>query len=319
MSATEKAGIFLPAFVVLLLALSLGAAPASAAYRDGVYHGGELFSKTPLLTIAYSAESRGEAHPCASCGNKLGGLARRSGFLERLRQEAQPLLFVLGPGEFSADLSAAVRAQRAREWQLPEEREAGPKEILAAYTALRPRAAYLSPEAGRWFRAARLDIPDFFVPLPGAEGRAASRVVDFGGHKVGLVFFAADENLEQARAGAMFAGRQLAPRVHLLVGISPWGFEAERAFLPEAAGLFHILLGGGSGPGFAAASSAQSGQLLWSRPAASGTGVNVISLYRWPEAGPLHWENGLTFEARQEFLGPGIKEDPDIARLFESP
>ncbi|MDR1125394.1 MAG: hypothetical protein LBM64_04940 [Deltaproteobacteria bacterium] len=334
MSVFPKAGAFFPAFAVrrlaaarlpafLLLFALLCAGPAAAAQRDGIYPGAELFSKTPLLTIAYCAETLGQVRPCASCGGKLGGLARRAGFIAGLRQEAAPLLFILGPGEFSADLAAAGREQRAREGQLPVEQDesaADAGKVMAAYAALRPQAACLSPEAGRWFRAGRVNIPEFFVPLSKMDGRAASRIVEIGGRTVGLVFFAeADGGLEQARAGALFAGRQLLPRVHLLVGVSPWGFAAEKDFLPEGAGLFHILLGGGSGPGFAVASSAQAGEILWARPAAAGVGVNVISLYRWPEAGPLRWENGLSFEARQEFLGPGLQEDPEIARLFAEP
>lgn len=275
---------------------------------------------------------------------------------------------MIGPGEFDAD----TPYQRNREWHSTPEAA----QVAEIYRLLRADAVYVSPQAGAWFAPAATPLPESFW-LPHAE--PVSRIFDFNGRKVGVIFFRNPEqpgsgvpsgssNLSgpsgkpahpesSAAAGtssstataialggaktplpqraargpltqaeqeiyapfieeAITHGRRLGSQVDLLIGVSPWGNRVEQSFMEQAAGLYHILLGGGSGMSFPYASTAAGYPLIWSRPYPEGRSVNLIKLYEWPQPGFSQWTPEIGFSANFEDLGPSVPSDPEIARLL---
>lgn len=299
-------------FLCLALAAALSApvaAPLSAAET-------RLFGG-PVLKIIYAAESRGQLHPCLQCGkNSSGGLARRAGFIERERQDGVPALVVIGPGEFWAD--------EARKPVSPGELERSlvrPEDFLRAYDRFSAQGVYLSPRAQKWLGKLSADLPPNYIKM---QSRPLSRVIPLDGRSVGLVFFPQADGkrpneIAAAYAEALEAGRALRREVDLLVGVSPWGIDAERPFAEKAQGLYHVLLGGGSGFGFDSVVVGEAGGVIWVRPEDQGRTVNRIEILAWPEGAAPHWEPEANFRADMLPLGPSVPSDPEIARIFPQP
>ncbi len=157
-------------------------------------------------------------------------------------------------------------------------------------------------------------------------------VLERGGRKIGLVFFAAPpavENsppalIENIFSQAIKAGKKIKPSVGLLIGVSPWGQRLEDDFLARGNGLFDILLGGGDGIGFPAYVRKEAPQLLWARSDINGRAVTVLDLFAWPE--PLapgapasaDWVEGVTFKSTQPVLSQSLPPDSEISPLLES-
>lgn len=182
------------------------------------------------------------------------------------------------------------------------------------------QAVYVSDKAAQWLAPAGA-LPSSFLLV---RERARTRIIDYQGRKVGVVLFPAAQSfaktspdpLQAAMDEALRAGRELAGQVHLLIGVSPWGSEAEKDFAYQAEGLFHILLGGGSGYGFAFAVTGQNGGVLWVRPETDGRSVNVIRLLAWPAPGQHLWQMQANFEASLILLSPQVPENQLIKSLF---
>lgn len=246
---------------------------------------------------------------------------------------------MIGPGEFDAD--------SPRPGNRPWQDSIHPRQILRAYEHFQAHAVYLSDPASQWLAKAGAQTPENFQHT---GLKANSRIIDLQGYKIGLVFFgspppaqptnapdntkiapsasrstltprpAAAESYVLYMRDALEEARRLGSQVHLLIGVSPWGSDAEREFLPQAEGLFHLLLGGGPGPSFAFAGSERvspAPRLIWSRPNPEGRSVTLIKLYEWPQGGSwADWRPEISFESVQMHLTPAIPEDPEVVRLL---
>lgn len=275
-------------------------------------------------------------------------MARRAALLHRLRQQAlsrfhgAPTLTLAGAGEFLPDRS------------LPAPEKTGaftPETISAAYNRLGVDAGYLSPAAARWFGASgvpptgftrvdatpvarrlpvtladgrRLDVVIvFFPPLPEDHGDAWTAPPDKLLDEILAVARAAggrnadDADGEHRRADNA-ARPGSAPTIaapELIIGVSPWGFQAERFALPRLAGTFHLLLGAGAGAPLPAEVFDDAPSLLWSRADVDGRGVIVLDLLQLPARGQT-WDPLTAAWAREIDIAPPLPADPDMERLL---
>ncbi len=205
-----------------------------------------------------------------------------------------------------------------------------PSRILEAYTRLNSQAVYVSPNAESWLTEGASHLPPPFMPVSGAP---CVLVFAYGPYKIGVILLpkideppmelapekaleARQRAINKAYAQALQAGGQLAGNVCLLIGVSPWGSEEERNFLPQAEGIFHIILGAGAGYGFPFAVAGAHGGVLWARPENSGKSVNVINILQWPQQGLHLWQPQANFEAYLQLLGAEIQPDTVIGNMF---
>lgn len=279
-----------------------------------------------------------------------GGLARRAALLDRLRRQAHsrfggaPTLTLAGADEFLPD-----RANPA-----PEKTGSfPPSTICAAYNRLGVSAGYLSPAAARWFGARGLPPTGFVrvdatpvvrrLPVTLGDGRQLAVVI---------VFFPPlpnreteddrpvwpgppDDMLDSVLAAARSArerrddtaGKRSAPlradmapapkdaAPELVVGISPWGFQAERIALPRLAEAFHMILGAGEGAPLTAEAPEDAPSVLWSRADADGRGVIVLDVLAPPRRGQS-WDPTTAAWAREIEIAPPLPANPEMERLL---
>ena len=108
---------------------------------------------------------------------------------------------------------------------------------------------------------------------------------------------------EAQKRRVLAAGRELKAKTDFVIGVSPWGFSAEQAFLPQAQGVFACLFGGGDGPPFACSLTANAPGTLWLRPENRGRAVTALNLIAIPRGGaPLRWSEGVSFTATLDYL-----------------
>ncbi len=179
---------------------------------------------------------------------------------------------------------------------------------------------WLSPGAAAWFKQSAGATPPGFSEV-GAE--AVSRVISTPVGKIGVVLF--PEGPVQGKGPApeqeqraLAAGRGLRDQCALVIGISPWGYVGERDFLPKAAGVFNIIMGGGEGVGFAHSLSDKRPGLLWLRPDTQGRAVNVLEIRQLPGKNFAWKENG-NFKAQLEWLTDDVRPDPAMLRIIGEP
>lgn len=108
------------------------------------------------------------------------------------------------------------------------------------------------------------------------------------------------------------AARALHSDVDLVVGVSPWGEDAEKDFLTSNGAVFDLLLGAGRGRG-SGLRLAAGGQTLWLRPAFDGWGVARLDILAkpGPEGG---WREGQDYTFVMQWLDDKIEEDVQLAR-----
>lgn len=272
---------------------------------------GSVFAADPTLTIVFAGNSYGYFDPCPTCGpQKLGGLARRATYIDRLRRTpptAGKTLVVAGAWELLPEVSAAP----------PE-----PGKIPAVVTA-HERLAYdamiLAPAEANLLASGKTAPPKGAVVLGDTP---ATRIVSVGGRTVGLVLFpmpkdpsaTVPEKLMDATAKAA-AG--LRGKADLIVGVSPWGALDEEAFINSRTGALDVLLGSGGGSGFASRTS-KDGKTLWTRAYIKGKTVNRLDLMALPGAAgqAFTWKLGDNFAAKVDPLDEAYPQDPAIEKLF---
>lgn len=220
---------------------------------------------------------------------------------------------VIGPGEFWADEGKTPSTDGELDKSL-----LAPQNFLRAYERFNAQGIYVSPRAQAWLGDKVKTLPAYFLLLKQAP---LTRIVFIAGSKVALVFLpptdkiAPGEMSEEYKA-ALSAGRTAAQEAALVIAVSPWGSELERAFAGEAEGIFHIILGGGPGYGFASSAVGELEGVLWTRPENQGRSVNVIEILAWPSPAAHRWEYGITYEAYTKLLSPNIPPDPVIMEIF---
>jgi hypothetical protein len=102
----------------------------------------------------------------------------------------------------------------------------------------------------------------------------------------------------------------------LVIGISPWGADAETAFLAAYPQALDILLGAGPGPGSGGLFS-NNGAQVWLRPYAGGKAVGQLRIPSLPAPGTkVSWKPGESLWATAIPLTDTIPDDPYIRSLF---
>lgn len=108
------------------------------------------------------------------------------------------------------------------------------------------------------------------------------------------------------------AAQALHGDVDLVVGVSPWGEDAEKEFLTSNGAVFDLLLGAGRGRG-SGMRLAAGGQTLWLRPVFDGWGVARLDILAkpGPEGG---WREGQDYTFVVQWLDDKVAEDAQLAR-----
>lgn len=203
----------------------------------------------------------------------MGGLARRAALIASKRNETQAdtvRLFIAGPYELQdidENKSPAAKA---------------PKITGQAYESLEYDAMMITPADAAVLGP---DMPEALKAWITPSGKVMSRVIERKNLRIGLVFFPVLNSPEAAPTDAdMEAVRKEAlnirPTVDVVIGVSPWGFQAEQAFLgkfKEYPQPLDVLLGGGHGSGNRGKLEADS-STIWARAFSKGKAVNMVRL-----------------------------------------
>lgn len=245
----------------------------------------------------------------------LGGLTRRASLMRALRAHPElPVLTVIGAGEFAMDAA----------WPDPTKTGPGMATLVrSAYDLLHVDAGGVFAPTARWFRKEGGRLPSGFTEV-GVE--PVVRRFERGGIWAAVIFFP-PLGLEQTDrittspqlANVLAAGRQ-ARDADLVIGVSPWGREAEQAALPQLGQVYHILLGGGPGAPSPCAVPDNAPGLLWSRADRRGRAIIVLDLLELPGRNPAHaWIQEVNIHAREALLDQTVPEDPEMAAVLQRP
>lgn len=214
--------------------------------------------------------------------------------------------------------------------------------LVKAYEALNYSAGAVGQE--ELARLARQGVapPGGWLVLDPKEPR--TRLIDTPKGKVGLVFFPevkglGDTPLETAPGKEGFSliprarkeasstleaeAKALAKAIKelreggaaMVVGISPWGSQAEADYLEGHRPDLDILLGAGSGVGFMAKPE-NNGRTLWMRTYTKGKAVYQIDVLAWPSGKGFKWEEKKNYQSKALLLDDAVKPDPDMERLI---
>ena len=309
--------------MVLCLADNSLAQPATTkTYTKAVPQSGDglglgLGNNRAVLRIAYVSSSKGELYACPTCGDfSLGGLSRRSAFLNDLRKSDSPVLYIAGPDEFLSDLDVSrIAEERAGLLQPPHYEAEKAKRLSIAHTMLKVDCGWLSPEEAAWLTTHTGKIPSGFLTVTETP---VTRVLKTPVGAVGVVLFpkgqAANNFPTQEQATAVLeAGKKLKTQCAFVVGVSPWGNVAEYRFLPEAEKVFSILFGAGGGLGFPFSTESSTERLLWIRSQTHGRAINTLDIFEVPvQGGKASWLEDVSFVARQTFLYLQLPPDPTM-------
>lgn len=278
-------------------------------------------SSSPALTILYTAISRGELYPCATCGETaLGGLARRAFVFSEVRRNSQPVLTISGPDEILSDIDI-LRFKNSNSTEKAPGSTYQPEKaqlLLSGYKALGIDVGYLSEKESTWLKSAAGGIPPNFLTV---TNEPLTIIKSTSSGKVGLILFPHGEERfhlpsDRQKEAVLEAGKKIMSQVSLVIGISPWGNTAEERFILQADEIFSILLGGGPGLGFSYSFDHSTQKLLWVRPENQGRAVNIIEIMELPPPGISSlWVEGVSFNARQVFLKPSIPFDPTVIKI----
>ena len=183
-------------------------------------------------------------------------------------------------------------------------------------------AGFMSARAAGWMEKNARAIPPGFHIVRDAP---VSLLAPSPAGSIGLVFFPYGQGKEGRPTegqiqSVLSAASALRAQSVLLVGVSPWGYEAEKAFLRQGEGAFHILLGGGEGMPFAQAIAKECPAILWSRPDSMGRAITEINLMELPPSaasgGRAQWLEGISFKARLLFLDDSYPADPQMQQIL---
>jgi len=197
-----------------------------------------------------------------------------------------------------------------------------PKELPAlakAYGMLGYSAGYLGAAEGKALSEAHASLPPGFLVAGEAPQKAVYTV---GGNKIGVVFFpelgrAAKPSDAMTQAIEREAA-SLRGEVKLVIGISPWGSDAERYYLEHAKPSVDVLLGGGPGIGLTARPDA-SGKILWMRCFSKGKTLDTLDLMAWPGGADFKWMDKGNYAFQIISLGDDFAAAPEIDALFAAP
>lgn len=208
----------------------------------------------------------------------MGGLARRASFIESKRsivEKGVSRLFVAGPFELAAPDGGKVPAMRA------------PGAVARAHAAMRYDAMLLTPADLALVGDA---APKGLARWTTAPSRGKDAILARSGLHIAFVRFPMPTGsdgrpTEQQAREVVAEGFHLRGEADVVIGISPWGMQAEQSFLEHFIGSaqpFDVLLGGGPGPGHGGKMSA-GGFTAWLRPYSQGKAMHVLRLENIPK------------------------------------
>ncbi|MBF0482076.1 MAG: hypothetical protein HQK81_12110 [Desulfovibrionaceae bacterium] len=188
--------------------------------------------------------------------------------------------------------------------------------LVAAYGKLGYNAGYITVAEGKALASAGAALPPGFLTAGDAPQKA---VYTIGGNTIGVVFFPelgrAEGPSEAAIQAVAGAAASLRPDVKLVIGVSPWGSEAESRYLAHAKPAVDVLLGGGPGIGLTARPDA-TGKVLWMRSFGKGKTLDALDLLAWPGGADFTWKDKVNFTFQVISLGDDYAAKPEIDALF---
>lgn len=199
-----------------------------------------------------------------------------------------------------------------------------PDQVRQVYDLLGVDAGYLSPKAASWFRAGRA-LPINFQVI--GETPVTQRF-QVNGVPLAVVFFPAfplgQDAFEPSPAavrdtlGKVLAAGARVQDARLVIGVSPWGFEAEQKLLPQLAPVFQVLLGGGLGATLGGEATPEAPSLLWSRTENKGQSINIIDFFSLPaQKDRKHkWIPNKNVQAQTQRLGDDCPTDHAVEALL---
>jgi len=203
----------------------------------------------------------------------MGGLARRAALIASKKKEpgAETVrLFISGPYELQdidENKSPAAKA---------------PRIVAQAYENLEYDAMMLTPADAA---VVGPEMPESLKTWVVPSGKVTTRTFERKNLRIGLVYFPvlASPEAEPTEADmeeVIRQARNLQGEVNVVIGVSPWGFNGEKAFLEKYKGPdqpLDILLGGGHGSGNRGKLEADSAA-AWVRSFSKGKSVSFVRL-----------------------------------------
>jgi hypothetical protein len=193
--------------------------------------------------------------------------------------------------------------------------------MAQAFSMLGYDAGYLAPEESDLLRKEKVENP---ARWRSGKAEAATEVLAKNGVAIGLVYFPfpaqAGQPSKEDIDSVLQKAAKLRQEANLVVGVSPWGLQAETQFLEldKAAGAFDILLGGGPGSG-SKGRLAAGDRTVWVRPFSKGRAVNVVTVLDVPaKNAKVHWKENENIRFDITPLKDDIATDPKVDSLFDS-
>lgn len=191
---------------------------------------------------------------------------------------------------------------------------------MEAYEALGYSSGALSPAEAEKLASLNVSPPKGWQVLDPKEPKAV--ILDTPKGKVGVVYFPeakkpGDDPTEQVAQAVVKKLKELRPSVKLLVGVSPWGVQAESDFLEKSKPDLDILLGSGTGVGFKA-KPAEGGRTLWMHTYSKGKAIYTIDVLAWPGAKGFKWDMGTNFTTEAVVLDDTYAPDPAMEQRLQA-
>lgn len=241
----------------------------------------------------------------------MGGLTRRASAFNSVRSQENAkgqAVFIAGPYEFISD--------DGTEHAMPD----AFAPLVKAYDSLGYDAGAVSQAEAEKLASLQLSPPKGWQVLGPKDPKAV--VLDTAVGKVGVLFLPEAKKPEDDPSPEVVTAiarkiKELRPQVSLMIGVSPWGVQAESDYLDKSKPDLDILLGSGSGVGFSAKPST-SGRVLWMHTYSKGKALYTIDVLALPGQKNFKWEQGSNFNTKVVLLNEDFSPDPGMAQLLQN-
>lgn len=187
--------------------------------------------------------------------------------------------------------------------------------LREAYASLKYDLGIASKDEVAAFKEAKVALPAGFQ----STGPLGEKNFTINGKHVCFLIFpeigSAKEAPEQLMATIEATVRKKRAEADLIVGLSPWGYWAEQAYLkasPRHA--VDILLGSGPGVEIPGAAMAD-GRVWWVRAYGRGKYVLRIDVEKWPSKDDHVWSQNGNIRTEPVVLTDGYVEDIDMLSI----
>jgi hypothetical protein len=147
------------------------------------------------------------------------------------------------------------------------------------------------------------------------------KIFSFDTHKVACLIFPEDPQTDTSSWEAVIQAIQekaklLRDKTDLIIGISPWGWQAEQLFIKNNHGAVDILLGSGHGPAIRGQLSKDK-KTLWVRPYSKGKVITRIKIsYLTNRETPRQWTLNQNITPGYIALNSNIQGDSQVTSLI---